>query len=89
MPRRDRVFRKRSKAYPQNKILRSVGTPRASFRERAAHGRANWTNVGKLFLWNNLIEVAGAGHGPGMPGAINPLDLISEIAAWFHTHLGA
>lgn len=36
---------------------------------------------------NRLIAVEGAGHGPDMPGAINPPDLIGEIAAWFHKHL--
>lgn len=34
-----------------------------------------------------LIPVEGAGHGPGMPGAINPPDLIEEIGAWFEQYL--
>ncbi|HRW09760.1 MAG TPA: prolyl oligopeptidase family serine peptidase [Caldilineaceae bacterium] len=37
---------------------------------------------------NRLIAVEGAGHGPTMPGAINPPDLIEEIAAWFGKYLG-
>ena len=34
-----------------------------------------------------LIPVEGAGHGPSMPGAIDPPDLIEEIITWFQNHL--
>ena len=34
-----------------------------------------------------LIPVEGAGHGPDLPGAVNPPDLIGEIDQWLQTHL--
>lgn len=34
-----------------------------------------------------LIPVEGAGHGPEMPGAINPPDLMGGIATWFEEYL--
>lgn len=37
----------------------------------------------------HLMTVEGGGHGPHFPGAIEPPDLIPEIAAWFQRHLAA
>ena len=34
-----------------------------------------------------LLRIAGAGHGPAFPGAINPPDYLGEMVRWFDLHL--
>jgi dipeptidyl aminopeptidase/acylaminoacyl peptidase len=34
-----------------------------------------------------LLRIAGAGHGPTFPGAVNPPDYLGEMVHWFDTHL--
>ena len=34
-----------------------------------------------------LLRIAGAGHGPTFPGAVNPPDYLAEMVRWFDLHL--
>ena len=34
-----------------------------------------------------LLRIAGAGHGPTFPGAVNPPDYLGEMVRWFDLHL--
>jgi acetyl esterase/lipase len=34
-----------------------------------------------------LLRIAGAGHGPTFPGAVNPPDYLAEMVRWFDMHL--
>jgi dipeptidyl aminopeptidase/acylaminoacyl peptidase len=34
-----------------------------------------------------LVRIAGGGHAPDFPGAIDPPDYLGESVAWFDAHL--
>jgi pimeloyl-ACP methyl ester carboxylesterase len=34
-----------------------------------------------------LVRIAGGGHGPDFPGAVNPPDYLGEMIHWFDAHL--